>query len=871
LVIDNSGNIYVTGETRSSNFPTTPTAFDTNFTDGYYHNDIFISKFDSNLENLLASTFVGGSGPMDNLYATSIGSDGSIYIGGGSSSSDFPTTPGAYDTVRNSPYWNGSGFISRFDSRLSNLLASTFLEGTTDGSTVHSIDFDSSGNVYVIGSTKASNFPITPGAYDIAFTGSLNTFISKLDGNLENLLSSTFLGTATTRGYAIDLDDSGNIYVAGITGSSDFPTTPGVFDNTHNGDNDIYISKFDNNLESLLISTFIGGSGADSVISLLMDEGGAFYADGCTNSSDFPVTPDAYDPSYNISPDYNTFVLKIDHDLSVGIGPDPDLNVIYPNGGEVLTKGEDYTLSWDSDNVAGDIQIDLYKGGTESEYFLVQLAASAPNAGSYPFNPPDTLENGIDYKIGISAENGTVWDFSDGFFAIETKYQDEPLVFINSFVTRFYQLCLDRDPDAAGLNTWATGLLDGSLTGSDLAKGLIYSPEFIEKNTSNEEYLTILYKAFFNRDPDPAGWDFWLTELDKGKDRGEVLDGFILANEFTEFCHQYGIKPTRTLLGFITGIVYDTFTKEPLGNSSIIINSVLASKVNDLQIQCQQNGRYVAHALQPGTYSLAAQAPGYVSKSKSNILIQEAGLERVNFYLAPVSAVADFVTRFYQLCLGREPDPGGLAGWLEALINGTKSGADVAWGFVFSPEFKKKVTGNEEYLTILYRAFFNREADQEGRDGWLADLEKGSGRDEVLKGFIYAEEFKKLCEDYGIIPDFTQVRNFVTRFYQQCLGRDPDAAGLSGWVKDLRDGTKTGADVAWGFVFSSEFIDRKTDNDDYLMILFKAFFNRDPDPAGWDSWLGELNAGRDRGEVLVGFLYSQEFRELCEEYEILPY
>jgi len=239
--------------------------------------------------------------------------------------------------------------------------------------------------------------------------------------------------------------------------------------------------------------------------------------------------------------------------------------------------------------------------------------------------------------------------------------------------------------------------------------------------------------------------------------------------------------------------------------------------------------------------------------------------------LAPVSVVADFVTRFYQLCLIREPDPDGLAGWVEALINGSKSGADVAWGFVFSPEFKKKVTGDEEYLTVLYRAFFNREADQVGRDGWLAELEKGSGRDEVLKGFIHAAEFKKLCEDYGIIADFTQVKNFVTRFYQQCLGRDPDSAGLSGWVKDLLDGTKTGADVAWGFVFSSEFVDRNTNNDDYLMILYQAFFNRNPDPAGWDGWIIELNQGSERESVLNGFIYAQEFAGLCEDYGITPF
>ena len=76
-----------------------------------------------------------------------------------------------------------------------------------------------------------------------------------------------------------------------------------------------------------------------------------------------------------------------------------------------------------------------------------------------------------------------------------------------------------------------------------MANGFIYSPEFIARNTSNEEYLTILYKAFFNRDPDPAGWDVWLAELNSGKDRGEVLNGFIYAQEFYNLCEGYGINP----------------------------------------------------------------------------------------------------------------------------------------------------------------------------------------------------------------------------------------------------------------------------------------------------------------------------------------
>ena len=231
-----------------------------------------------------------------------------------------------------------------------------------------------------------------------------------------------------------------------------------------------------------------------------------------------------------------------------------------------------------------------------------------------------------------------------------------------------------------------------------------------------------------------------------------------------------------------------------------------------------------------------------------------------------------FVTRFYQLCLLRDPDSAGLNGWVAALLDGSQTGSDVAYGFVFSPEFLNKNTANEEYLTVLYEAFFNRLPDLAGRQGWLDTLNSGTDRVDVLDGFIYAQEFANLCGEYGIRA-FAQddpVTAFVARFYQLCLDRDPDPAGLEGWVNDLLNKIKTGADVAHGFIDSVEFINKNTTNDEYLTILYKAFFNRDPDQSGWDVWLAELNSGRDRGYVLDGFLGSQEFINLCEDYEIDP-
>jgi len=113
---------------------------------------------------------------------------------------------------------------------------------------------------------------------------------------------------------------------------------------------------------------------------------------------------------------------------------------------------------------------------------------------------------------------------------------------VQTFVTRFYVHCLGRQPDQTGLNQWVTSLLDGSKTGEDVAKGFILSPEFTGQNHSNEAFLTILYKAFFDRNPDADGYNHWLSCLNKGESRESILSGFLRSQEFSALCNGYAIK-----------------------------------------------------------------------------------------------------------------------------------------------------------------------------------------------------------------------------------------------------------------------------------------------------------------------------------------
>jgi len=117
---------------------------------------------------------------------------------------------------------------------------------------------------------------------------------------------------------------------------------------------------------------------------------------------------------------------------------------------------------------------------------------------------------------------------------------------------------------------------------------------------------------------------------------------------------------------------------------------------------------------------------------------------------------------------------------------------------------------------------------------------------------------------------------FVTRFYQQILGREPDSPGLAGWKNSLKDESNTGADVAKGFISSDEFMNQNKTNEAFLTTLYRAFFNREPDPGGYTGWLNLLNGAKTgdrkaRENVLNGFLKSQEFEALCDRLGIKPY
>ncbi len=297
------GCAYVAGTTGSTNFPTTPGAFQTVHRGGF--DDAFVTKVNATGTALVYSTLLGGSG-SDNGGGIAVDALGNAYVAGATKSNNFPTTSGAFQ-----PKSRGSSdaFVTKLNAAGSALVYSTHLGGSThdEGS---GIAVDSVGNAYVTGTTYSTSFPTTRGAYDRSFNGAIDGFVTKVNATGSALVYSTHLGGSNTdQPSDIAVDAAGNAYVTGGTYSTNFPTTPGAIQTALSGINDAFVTKVNPTGSALVYSTYLGGSAADFGGGIVVDSTGNAYVAAATNSANFPTTAGAFQTVFGGVQD--AFVAKI--------------------------------------------------------------------------------------------------------------------------------------------------------------------------------------------------------------------------------------------------------------------------------------------------------------------------------------------------------------------------------------------------------------------------------------------------------------------------------------------------------------------------------------------------------------------------------
>jgi hypothetical protein len=279
IALDGSGNAYVAGDTQSVNFPLLNAG--QNVLGGGF--DAFITKLTPSC-TMLYSTFLGGSG-NEHVGGIALDPSGQLYVVGGTYSTNFPVLFAPQST-------NGGGqdaFVTRLNTN-GFINYSTYLGGNGSGvEQANGVAVDGNGNAYVTGSTVSSNFPVTAGAFQALYKGGSDAFVTKIFGAIGNLIYSTYLGgTGFDWSSGIGLDSTGNAYVAGYTSSFDLPLANGL-QGTFGGLYDAFVSELNTTGNTLLFSTYFGGSSSDSANSITTDANGNMFVGGQTSSTDFPL------------------------------------------------------------------------------------------------------------------------------------------------------------------------------------------------------------------------------------------------------------------------------------------------------------------------------------------------------------------------------------------------------------------------------------------------------------------------------------------------------------------------------------------------------------------------------------------------------
>ena len=289
----------------------------------------------SGVEDLIYSTYLGGSNKDDFGLGVEVNSIGEAYLTGSTAAADFPGTTGVFTETFNGIF---DAFIFKLNATGTAPVFATYLGGAGRDLGMD-IELDALGNIYVAGRTNSTDFPTTAGAWQTTNKGKFDAFVTKFNPTGDALVHSTYLGGSEYDNLIdFDLDVDNNAYLTGETQSADFPTFLSF--QGFGGQADAYITKLSPTGDGLVYSSFLGGSEIDQGLGLALDSAGNAYLAGQTSSNDFPVTVDAYDSSYNGNGDafiakigstgtilaYATYIGGSNYDDAIGIAADDEGN-----------------------------------------------------------------------------------------------------------------------------------------------------------------------------------------------------------------------------------------------------------------------------------------------------------------------------------------------------------------------------------------------------------------------------------------------------------------------------------------------------------------------------------------------------------------
>lgn len=437
IAVDITGDIYITGNTNSVDFPTLNALQDT-YGGGEFSGDAFVVKLSNDGNNILYSTYLGG---IDNDISNGIAVDnnGNVYITGDTGALlRFPITPiigaGNFPTTENALQntlineFNRDAFVSKISADGTELVYSTLLGGNNQDRS-QDITVDNNGNAYITGETRSLDFP-TVDAVQNTIGGDKDVFITQLNSDGSDLVFSTYYGGIDGDvGNSIAVDNSGNIYVGGTSSSQiiggdavvppvgEFPTVNALQNTFGGGDGDGILIKI-NNDRSVGYATYFGGEEREYIENIGLDATGNIYMIGNTNF--------LLGNAYIIGTDNlaDAFVSKISNDgttveYSTVIDTDGNFSV-FGNDIAVDEVGNAYIVGVSSpgfmDHIGfiNEIEVDT---NTKTDAFIAKLAANTSSPGIPPFVPSaPNIPESFNESLYLTENPGVADAIANGLF-----------------------------------------------------------------------------------------------------------------------------------------------------------------------------------------------------------------------------------------------------------------------------------------------------------------------------------------------------------------------------------------------------------------------------------------------------------------------
>lgn len=370
---------------------------------------------------------------------------------------------------------------------------------------------------------------------------------------------------------------------------------------------------------------------------------------------------------------------------------------------------------------------------------------------------------------------------------------------IGGFVARVYKTVMERDYDPEGYEYWTKGLSGGKLTAAELVEFFVCSDEFVNKGTTNEQYVNILYHAMMDRDSDPDGLSYWVGSLDTGMTRRKALALFTGSDEFTGICKSYGVRQGKVKLtdpvdiysdktGFVMRIYKSVLQRDADSDGLHFWTEQLLNGCSavDFVFNFFDSPEFKARGLSDREYIAClyraflgreggdSELDNWLNHMTTHMLSRRLLFTQVAYsqefmqYCESVGIVVgnlplveardtnavlnDYVINAFEAILGRKPSVDDLNYWDSQLL-GNMTAKQFIKQLLGTQEFKDLKKNNVEYIDSVYRAAFGRVPSNE-EASWQSSQISKNGKGDFLDFVFESEEFAKYCKHVGVAAIF---------------------------------------------------------------------------------------------------------------------